>query len=461
MDQDFYGRKNNEENKRDTTYSYSYVNPAPGQENPNETMGYQNTTQQGYQYQENQERAYHTAGNAYSYQEEARPRKQSSGFGKTMAKVVAAALVFGLVSSGVFVGVTKATGVSLGGASSVVSYKSNKVSSNSAQLMNATDVSGIVDAAMPSIVAITNTAESEVQSFFGSQKQTVQSAGSGIIIGEDSDRIYLVTNNHVVDGSIDLKVTFSDNETVEAAVKGTDAGSDLAVVSVKKKDLKSSTKKTIKVAVMGDSDKAKVGESVIAIGNALGYGQSVTTGVVSAKERSVTVENISNSLLQTDAAINPGNSGGALLNSKGEVIGINSAKYSDTEVEGIGYAIPMSKASPIIESIITREAVDDNEKGYLGIYGTDITSDFSSVYNIPMGVYINQLVEGGAAAKAGLLEGDIITKIEGFEVKTMSELQHQLQYYKAGTKVTIKAQVKDGGEYVEKTYKVTLQKNAQ
>ena len=281
-------------------------------------------------------------------------------------------------------------------------------------------------------------------------------SGSGIIISEDG---YIVTNNHVVEGSIELKVTFADKETVKATVKGNDPGTDLAVITVKLSDMKKSTMEAIKVAVIGDSDKCKVGESVIAIGNALGYGQSVTTGVVSAMDRSVTVENISNTLMQTDAAINPGNSGGALLNSKGEVIGINSAKYSDTEVEGIGYAIPISDAQPIIEAIITRETVEESEKGYLGIYGSDITEDFSSVYNMPVGVYISELVRGGAAEKAGLVEGDIITSIEGFEVKTMTELQSQLQYYKAGKEVEIKAQVKEGGKYVEKTFKVKLQKN--
>ena len=469
MEQNFYGRKSDQENNENTTYSYSYVNPKPGQENPNETTGYQcgnsngyqNSYQNGYQseYQNGyQGNYYHSAGNGYQNQQPPKQKKQLTGFPKTLAKVVAAGLVFGLVSSAVFVGVTKVSGVNLG-SSSVVSYKSSEVSSNANKLSGAKDVSGIVEAAMPSIVAITNTAQTEVQSFFGSQTQQVQSAGSGIIIGKDQENIYLVTNNHVVEGSIELKVTFADKETVKATVKGNDPGSDLAVITVKLSDMKKSTMEAIKVAVIGDSDKCKVGESVIAIGNALGYGQSVTTGVVSAMDRSVTVENISNTLMQTDAAINPGNSGGALLNSKGEVIGINSAKYSDTEVEGIGYAIPISDAQPIIEAIITRETVEESEKGYLGIYGSDITEDFSSVYNMPVGVYISELVRGGAAEKAGLVEGDIITSIEGFEVKTMTELQSQLQYYKAGKEVEIKAQVKEGGKYVEKTFKVKLQKN--
>lgn len=517
MDENFYGRRpeegttNNTENEQDTVYSYSYVNPTPGQENPNETTGYQSgpTGSAGYdraegqsygyndaEYRERQRNAYggngqstsyngsgqstaynntyqgqqagsynsgyqqsdyHAAGNGYGNQPQPKPKKTLSGFPKTLMKTVAIALVFGLVVSGVFVGVVKVSGIDLGSGSSVVTYKSNDVSSTAEGLAQSEDISGIVESVMPSIVAITNTAETEVQSFFGNQTETYESAGSGILIGKDDSNIYVVTNNHVVEGTIDLKVTFSDNETVEAEVKGTDPGSDLAVVKVKLSDLKDSTLNTIKVAVLGDSENCKVGEPVIAIGNALGYGQSVTTGVVSALNRSVTVENYSNTLMQTDAAINPGNSGGALLNSKGEVIGINSAKYSDTSVEGIGYAIPISDAQPIIEAIITREAVEEQQRGYLGIYGTDVTEDFASVYNMPMGIYISGLVEGGAAQKAGLVEGDIITGIEDFDVSTMTELQSQLQYYSAGSEVTIKAQVKKGGEYVEKTFKVTLQ----
>ncbi|MGN0169788.1 MAG: S1C family serine protease [Lachnospiraceae bacterium] len=406
-----------------------------------------------------QQNDYYTAGGGYQYQPQQPPKKGSGGFTTTLLKTVAIALVFGLVVSSVFVGIVKVSGIELGSSSSVVTYKNSDVSSTAEGLAQSQDISGIIDSVMPSIVAITNTAEAEVQSFFGSQTQTYQDAGSGIIIGKDSESIYVVTNNHVVEGTIDLKVTFSDNETVDAEVKGTDPGSDLAVVKVNLSDLKESTLKTIKVAVMGDSSQCKVGEPVIAIGNALGYGQSVTTGVVSALDRSVTVENYSNTLMQTDAAINPGNSGGALLNSAGEVIGINSAKYSDTSVEGIGYAIPISDAQPIIEAIITREAVDETERGYLGIYGTDVTEDFASVYNMPIGVYINQLVQGGAAEEAGLVEGDIITGIEDFDVSTMTELQSQLKYYSAGQEVTIKAQVKNGGKYVEKTFKVTLQEN--
>lgn len=407
------------------------------------------------------EQEYYAAGTPYMQQEPPKKKRKLQGFPKTMVKVVAGALVFGLVSSGVFIGVVKLAGGEVSNTGAVVMYKDGSVESNVKQLSSATDVPSIVDASMPSIVAITNTSEQEVPSFFfGNQSQQVQSAGSGIIIGENDTYLYIVTNNHVVEGTVELKVTFSDNETVSATVKGTDSGKDLAVVTVKKSDLKDSTKKAIKIATMGDSKELKVGEEVIAIGNALGYGQSVTTGVVSALNRNVNVENVSTNAIQTNAAINPGNSGGALLNSKGEVIGINSAKMVSEDTEGIGYAIPISDAQPIVEALISREKVADGEKGALGIYPQDISEDIASVYNLPVGVYIQDLVPGGAAAKAGLVQGDIITAIDSFEVKTTADLQSQLQYYKAGTEVEVTVQVKDGGKYKEKKVKVTLQKNS-
>lgn len=471
MDNNYYGRNenngNNNQGQESSVYSYSYVNPQPGQENPNETMGYQSTNTDWRNANTNQQSAnanpyqesYHAAGTSGMSTTAKPARKRLKGFPKTLAKTVAVALVFGLVSSTVFAGVVKYLGVDISGASSVVSYKAEKIGNTAEGIATANGISEIVESVMPSIVAITNTAETEVQSFFGHQTQQYESAGSGIIIAQDNQYIYMVTNNHVVEGTIDLKVSFCDNETVSAQVKGTDSGSDLAVVMVKLSDLKSSTRDIIKVAVIGDSKQCKVGDSVIAIGNALGYGQSVTTGVVSALDRSVTVENISNVLMQTDAAINPGNSGGALLNSKGEVIGINSAKYSDTDVEGIGYAIPIAIAQPIVEAIISRNAVAEAERGYIGIYGSDLTKDIASVYNMPVGIYVSQLVEGGAAEKAGIHHGDIITAIGQFEVSTLAELQSQLQYYRAGDEVEIKAQVLTDGAYVEKTFKVVLQKN--
>ncbi|SFQ29948.1 serine protease Do [Lachnospiraceae bacterium XBB1006] len=421
-------------------------------------MQYERPSQDLYQGQYQ----YHAAGMPNGMEQQAQtPRKKGNGFGKLLMKTVAVAVVFGLVSSAVFVGVMKATGYNVENVGSAVMYQSEKVASNATNLSTATNVSDIVSASMPSVVAITNTAQQEVQSFFfGTQTQEVACAGSGIIIAEDEKNIYIVTNNHVVESTVDNKVTFSDNETVPATVKGTNAGRDLAVVAVKLSDLKASTRKVIKVATMGDSDKCKVGDPVIAIGNALGYGQSVTQGCVSALNRSVTVENITNTLMQTDAAINQGNSGGALLNAKGEVIGINSAKYSGEGVEGMGYAIPINDAKAIVEALISRETVAEGEQGYLGIYPQDITSDIASVYNMPEGIYIRELVPGGAAAKAGLQSGDIITAIDKFDIHTTTELQAQLKYYKAGSEVTVTAKVKDGGKYTEKKFKVVLQRNS-
>ena len=271
-------------------------------------------------------------------------------------------------------------------------------------------------------------------------------------------------NNHVVSDATTLTVCFYDDQTVSAEVKGTDSSSDLAVVAVKLSDISSDTMKTIKVATVGDSDSIKVGDTAIAIGNALGYGQSVTTGVISALNRGVTLEDetsgetVTNGLIQTDAAINPGNSGGALLNVEGQVIGINSAKYSDTAVEGMGYAIPMSKAEPIINDLINREAVDESESAYLGISGADITEDVANTYNMPNGIYVTKVAEGSAAEKAGIQKGDILTEFDGKEVTSMENMQEILKYYKAGKKVKVKVQVADNGTYKEKELTVKLGK---
>ena len=289
-----------------------------------------------------------------------------------------------------------------------------------------------------------------------------ESCGSGIIVSDDEKYLYIATNNHVVADSKSLTICFFDNKTVAAEVKGTDEDSDLAVVSVKKSDLEEDTLGKVKVATLGDSDALKAGQSAIAIGNALGYGQSVTTGVISALNRAVTVTDPStgntttNELVQTDAAINPGNSGGALLNIKGEVIGINSTKYADTDVEGMGYAIPMATAQPIIEELITREKVDKSQSAYLGIAGVDVTEEVSEAYNMPEGVYIAQVAEKSAVDKAGIRKGDILVSFDGHKIKSMENLENQLQYYSAGTEVEIVIQRADDGEYVEKKINVTL-----
>ena len=268
----------------------------------------------------------------------------------------------------------------------------------------------------------------------------------------------------MVSDATTLTVCFYDDQTVSAEVKGTDSSSDLAVVAVKLSDISSDTMKAIKVATVGDSDSIKVGDTAIAIGNALGYGQSVTTGVISALNRGVTLEDetsgetVTNGLIQTDAAINPGNSGGALLNTAGEVIGINSVKYSDTSVEGIGYAIPMDTAKPIIEELITNEKVDESNSAYLGIVGVDVTSDVAKTYNMPTGVYVAQVMEGAAAEQAGIQKGDIITKFDGKDVTSMEKLSYNMQYYAAGTTVDVVIERSSNGQYEEQTISVTLGK---
>lgn len=335
-----------------------------------------------------------------------------------------------------------------------------------------TDVSGVVKNVMPSVVAITSTqlvqsgySGSLYDYYFGNgnsnnnQYEEQTGAGSGIIIGQNDTELLVVTNNHVVEGADSLQVQFIDDETVDAAIKGTDSEKDLAVVAVKLSDIKKSTLEQIKVATLGDSDELEVGEGTIAIGNALGYGQSVTTGVVSALNREVQYENRTMKLIQTNAAINPGNSGGALLNSKGEVIGINAAKYSSSSVEGMGFAIPVSSVKDVIENLMNKETltkVDSDKKGYLNIYGRDVTSTLSETYSVPTGVYVIEVMEGGAADKAGIEKSNVITKINGESVSSMEDLQRKLEYYEKGTEVTLTIQYAKGNEYKEKEVKVTL-----
>ena len=325
------------------------------------------------------------------------------------------------------------------------------------------DVSDIVENTLPSIVSITNMSVQEVQNFFGGiSQQESESAGSGIIISQNDSELLVVTNNHVVEGSDTLTVTFNDGNSVEAQIKGTDSARDLAVVAVPLDKISDDTMNAIKVATLGDSDSLKVGEPAIAIGNALGYGQSVTTGIVSATGR--TIDGFDGEYIQTDAAINPGNSGGALLNANGEVIGINSAKINSSAVEGMGFAIPISDASDVIQNLMnkeTRSKVSDEERGYLGIKGYDVSEEGAQMYNMPTGVYVKEVMSGGGSEKAGLTKGSIITGFEGSSISGMSSLQEQLQYYKAGEEVTLTVQIPDkNGEYTEKDIKVTLGKNS-
>ena len=381
-------------------------------------------------------------------------------------KLVCAGVAFGLVASVTFqtgnyvgtkvFGTTSTNGMTAKTAQTVDGAKLTTSSSST----GTSDVATIAKNAMPSIVSITNMSVQEVQSFFGgTQQQESTSVGSGIIIGQTDSELLILTNNHVVEGNEKLTVSFVDNESVEANVKGTDSTKDLAVVAVKISDVKDSTMDEIAVATMGDSSKLEVGEQVVAIGNALGYGQSVTSGIVSATERTLDGYE-GGTLIQTDAAINPGNSGGALLNSNGEVIGINTAKVATDSVEGMGYAIPISDASDTIQNLMNQETktkVSEAEQGYLGIQGVDVSDESAKMYNMPTGVYISDVVKNGGAQQAGLTKGSVITGLEGTTISDMNSLKEQLQYYRVGDKVKVTVQVPgNNGEYTEKTVEVTL-----
>lgn len=392
--------------------------------------------------------------------------KPKKGYTKKVALVVGAAVLFGAVGGVTMQGTSYLTGKLLG-KNTKSTVGTTKTVSN-AKLTTSTstvtsDVSDIVENTLPSIVSITNMSVQEVQNFFGgTSQQESESAGSGIIISQNDSELLVVTNNHVVEGSDTLTVTFNDGNSVEAQIKGTDSARDLAVVAVPLDKISDDTMNAIKVATLGDSDSLKVGEPAIAIGNALGYGQSVTTGIVSATGR--TIDGFDGEYIQTDAAINPGNSGGALLNANGEVIGINSAKINSSAVEGMGFAIPISDASDVIQNLMnkeTRSKVSDEERGYLGIKGYDVSEEGAQMYNMPTGVYVKEVMSGGGAEKAGLTKGSIITGFEGSSISSMSSLQEQLQYYKAGEEVTLTVQIPDkNGEYTEKDIKVTLGKNS-
>ena len=325
-----------------------------------------------------------------------------------------------------------------------------------------TDVTQVVEAVMPACVSITNNFTQTVQDFWGqTYSQDETASGSGIIIGENEQELLIVTNNHVVDSTAQLYVQFIDGETVEAQVKGTDASADLAVVAVKLDTIANSTKQEICIARMGDSDSLKIGEPAIAIGNALGYGQSVTTGVISALNRKIESSNSEEgtSLIQTDAAINPGNSGGALLNMRGEVIGINSNKIGGSSIEGMGYAIPISTARPIIEDLMerqTRTKYSEEERGYLGISCINVTSDLSENFSMPQGIFVAQVYSGTGAEAAGLVRGNIVVAFDGVTVQNQEELTKQMQYYKAGESVEITIMVNSANGYQQKNVTVTL-----
>ena len=390
---------------------------------------------------------------------------------KKWSMLIAMAVVFGLVAGLVMFGVNTAANhiAGTGESPSEDSAAINNVDDNSTTSANASSAVTktpvqVANEAMPSVVTISTMSVEEMRSFFGGLRQyEVQGAGTGVIVGKNDTELLIATNNHVVEGADTLTVTFVDDENVEANIKGTDPSKDLAIVAVPLESIKDSTMDAIAIATLGDSNEVQVGEPAIAIGNALGYGQSVTTGIVSATNRQIDMDGFDSELIQTDAAINPGNSGGALLNANGAVIGINTAKISSSVAEGMGYAIPISDASEVLTNLMNRETrtrVSDEERGYLGITGQDVSSDIGEAYNMPTGVYISEVTKGGGAEQAGLARGTIITGMEGVTIDSMETLQDQLSYYAVGETVELTVQVPaSGGEYQEQTVSVTLGPN--
>lgn len=406
---------------------------------------------------------------------EKQPQKSNHKAFSKVIMVAGLAILFGIVSSAVFLtsNIIGSRLLGLERTSDAQTIAGNEVNGNTilsrSSSVVTSDVSGVVEKVMPSIVSITSMSVEEVQSFFGGtyQKQSA-GAGTGIIIGENDSELLIVTNNHVVEGSDTLTVSFDDETSVEANIKGTDSVYDVAVIAVPIESVSSDTLEMISVATLGNSEELKVGEPAIAIGNALGYGQSVTTGVISALDRSVastdartgqTTESSVN-LIQTDAAINEGNSGGALVNVNGEVIGINSAKLIGESVEGIGYAIPISDVSDLIQGLMnqeTKEKVDEDDRGMIGITGISVSSAFSAQIDVPAGVYVTEVTPGGGAEKAGMTKGCIITAINGTSVDSMDALQEQLEYYAKGETVTLTIRVpQTNGEYNEQMIDVAL-----
>ena len=423
-------------------------------------------------------------------------RRNQNSFQKKAGATIALAVIFGLVAAVVFQAANFAADRFLNTGKSSVQIKTtdsvdlqetasddstaDKVLSDSE---NGT-VAAVAQASMPSVVAITTVSVQEIPSFFGYSSHQYKSAstGSGIIVGDNDDELLIATNNHVVDGATTLSVCFigddvanAETETVNAGdngdlnvedavsakIKGTDADNDLAVVAVKKSDIPEDTLNQIKIAQIGSSDDLAVGQQVVAIGNALGYGQSVTSGWISALNRTISTDDGTNStgLIQTDAAINPGNSGGALLNMKGELIGINSAKYADSVVEGMGYAIPISKAKPILEELMnreTREKVDSSKKGYLGVSLANLTTEAIEMYNMPTGAFVRSVEDDSPAQEAGICKGDIIVKFDGQKVSDGDDLLDKLQYYKSGEKIEAVIARATNGEYEENTIELTL-----
>ncbi|MBQ7943868.1 MAG: trypsin-like peptidase domain-containing protein [Lachnospiraceae bacterium] len=455
---------------------------------------YDNQNQNNTNQNKPQEYYYSAGSNNYQYNSGNTPNqkkpKKSGGFAKKAVAAICLGVLFGASTGVAFSIPTYMANQSLqqsrialeeaqqqAAENAQLQSNTNAVSTTTSSLVTSsntqaatTDVTAIANSCLPSVVSITNKGVTEVQTMFGTYQQDSESSGSGIIIGSNDKELLIVTNYHVVSSSNELSVVFSYDEDsdepslVSAKLKGYDSEKDLAVISVSQEDITDEMRSQIKIATIGDSSTLQLGQEVVAIGNALGYGQSVTTGIISALNREVSVSaddgsTITNKLIQTDAAINPGNSGGALLNMNGELIGINSVKVASSSVEGMGYAIPISDVQSIIEELMlkeTRDVVAEEDQGYLGISGPDVTADIASAYNMPIGIFISQVYDGSPAEAAGLKKNDIITKFDGQTVKTMSELKNLLTYYRAGETVEVTAMVQDSQGYTEKTFTLTL-----
>ncbi|MCQ2492051.1 MAG: trypsin-like peptidase domain-containing protein [Lachnospiraceae bacterium] len=431
----------------------------PVEESENEDSIYHYSYRKAQQEQQEQEETFpeRTIYSPLPDPEELSEKKQKrESFLKKLARVAAYGLVFGLVAGAAFNGVSygmRKAGFSSGGATQLAQTPSVKPSGGAAG-----DLTTVAESVLPSIVSISGIYQTTSNSFFfGETTQETEGSGSGIIIGKDKKYIYVATNNHVVESSKSLGVGFCDETNATAEIKGTDRDADLAVVQVPLSEVSDKTLAAIKIISLGDSDALKVGEQAIAIGNALGYGQSVTGGYISAVNREVELTDKTMTLIQTDAAINPGNSGGALLNSSGQLIGINTVKFSAAEVEGMGYAIPINTAYPIIKNLINEETIPESKQAYMGITGTDITQEMAAAYDMPKGIYIREIMSGSPAQKCGMEAGDVLVEFDGKAINNMESLQAMLSKKKAGTKAKVKVKRQtQTGEYKDKTLNITL-----
>lgn len=432
--------------------------------------GTEGASQYRYSYIQNHKKQDQVNGDQHNdHQETPKQKRKHKRSMNLYAKVICCAILFGAISGGMVLGsfmigknavkTTATTNLETNAAK--LSTSSGSKSGSSSSSGDTYTVAQIAEQCKSSVVAITNQSVQEVQTMFGTMQQQSTGSGSGVIIGKNDTELLIATNNHVVSGAESLTVCFNDDKDAvfDAKIKGTDADNDLAVIAIKLSDISDDVLNSISIATLGDSTQMEVGDQVVAIGNALGFGQSVTSGVISALDREVTIDDTTATLMQTDAAINPGNSGGALFNMKGEVIGINSAKYASDQVEGMGFAIPMAKAQSIIENLMNQETRDKltSDYGFLNITGQDVSSDVAEMYSIPEGVYVSGTTDGGAAANAGIQKGDIITKLGNTTITSISQLKEELQYYKAGETVEITLQRNtDNKGYQEQTVKVTL-----